>query len=91
MLNVTNELSDIHKKSVNEEIIDEITEKLMEKLQDMVNQKVQDVLKKYQDTKNKELEKTEKQLKELGKVFNKHQSETKETIMKDIYEIKKII
>jgi hypothetical protein len=33
--------------------MDEITEKLMEKLQDMVNQKVQDALKKCQDTTNK--------------------------------------
>jgi hypothetical protein len=30
-----------------------ITEKLMENLQDMVNQKVQDALKKYQGTTNK--------------------------------------
>jgi hypothetical protein len=33
--------------------MDEITEKLMEQLQDMVNQKVQDALKKYQGTTNK--------------------------------------
>jgi hypothetical protein len=31
----------------------------------MVNQKVQDVLKKFQDTKNKEHEKTQKQINEL--------------------------
>jgi ABC-type transporter MlaC component len=37
-------------------IMDEITEKLMEKLHDMVNQKVQDELKNYQDTTNKKLE-----------------------------------
>jgi DNA-binding protein YbaB len=47
--------------------MDEITEKLMEKLQDMVNQKVQDALKKYQDTTNKKLEKTQAQLRELLK------------------------
>jgi hypothetical protein len=29
--------------------MEEFTEKLMEKLQDMVNQKVQDALKKFQD------------------------------------------
>jgi hypothetical protein len=33
--------------------MDEITEKFMEKLQDLVNQKVQGALKKYQDTTNK--------------------------------------
>jgi cell division ATPase FtsA len=53
MINITSELSDAHKKSLKEEIMDEITEKLMEKLQDIVNQKVQDALKKYQDTTNK--------------------------------------
>jgi hypothetical protein len=42
----------------------EITEKLMEKILDMVNQKVQDALKKSQDTKNEEHEKTQKQINE---------------------------
>jgi hypothetical protein len=44
----------------------------MEKLQDMVNQKVQDILKKFQDSSNKKLEKAQKQLNELGEDFNKH-------------------
>jgi cell division ATPase FtsA len=47
------------KKPLTEEILKEITEKLMEKMLDMVNQNVQDALKKFQDTKNKEHEKTE--------------------------------
>jgi hypothetical protein len=64
--------------------MEEITEKLMEKLQDTVNQKVQDALKKFQDTTNKKLEKTQKQLNELREDFNKHQSETKESIKKEI-------
>jgi hypothetical protein len=33
----------------------------MEKIQDMVNQNVQDALKKFQNTKNKEHKKTQKQ------------------------------
>jgi hypothetical protein len=37
-----------------------ITENFMEKIPDMVNQNVQDALKKFQDTKNKEYEKTQK-------------------------------
>jgi 5'-deoxynucleotidase YfbR-like HD superfamily hydrolase len=44
------------KKSLKEEIIEEVTEKLMENKLDTVNQKVQDTLKKFQDTTNKELE-----------------------------------
>jgi hypothetical protein len=43
------------KKSLKEEIMDKITEKLTEKLQDMVNQKVQDALKKYQHHQKKNL------------------------------------
>jgi chromosome segregation ATPase len=67
----------------------EITEKLMEKILDMENQKAQDAFKKFQDTKTKEHEKTQKLINELREDFNKHQSETKDTIKKEIYELKK--
>jgi hypothetical protein len=40
--------------------MEEITEKFMEKILSMVNQNVQDALKKFQDSKNKEHEKTQK-------------------------------
>jgi hypothetical protein len=52
----------------------------MEKILDMVKQNVQDALKKFQDTKNKNHEKTQKQINELREDFNKDQSETKDTI-----------
>jgi hypothetical protein len=52
----------------------------MEKILDMVNQNVQYILKKFQDTKNKEYEKTQKQIHELRGALNKHQSETETTI-----------
>jgi hypothetical protein len=57
MINVTNEPSDAHKKkkSLKEEIMDKFTEKFMEKLQYMVNLKVQDALRKFQDTIRKNL------------------------------------
>jgi hypothetical protein len=38
-LNITNELSDAHKKSLTKRTMEGITEKLMEKLQDMVSRK----------------------------------------------------
>jgi hypothetical protein len=41
---------------------------------DMVNQKVQETFKKFQDTKNKGYEKTQKQINELIGALNKHQS-----------------
>jgi cell division protein FtsX len=44
----------------------------MEKILDMVNQKVQDALKKFQDITNKKLEDAQKQLKELKKNFYKY-------------------
>jgi uncharacterized membrane-anchored protein YhcB (DUF1043 family) len=50
------------------------------KIIDMVNQNVQDALKKFQDTTNKELEKAWKQIDELREDFNKHQCETKERL-----------
>jgi hypothetical protein len=51
-----------HKKILKEEILQVITENFMEMLLDMVNQNIQEALKKLQDTKNKEFEKTHKQL-----------------------------
>jgi HEPN domain-containing protein len=46
----------------------------------MVNQNVQKALKKFQDLKNKEYEKTKKQINELVGALNKHQSEKEDTI-----------
>jgi chromosome segregation ATPase len=54
----------------------------------MVNQNVQEALKKFQDTKNKEYEKTQKQISELMRDLNKHQSETEHTINREINEHK---
>jgi NAD(P)H-dependent FMN reductase len=44
-------------------------------LLDMVNQNVQEALKKFQNNKNKEYEKTQKQTTELIAALQKHQSE----------------
>jgi peptidoglycan hydrolase CwlO-like protein len=64
--------------------VKEISHKFMEKILEMVNQNKQDALKKLQDTKNKEHEKTQKQINELREDFNKHQSETKDTTKKRV-------
>jgi hypothetical protein len=66
--------------SNSKETLEEISEKFMEKILDLVYQNIQDALKKFQDSKNKEHEKTQKQINELRKDFNKHQSETKDII-----------
>jgi cell division ATPase FtsA len=65
MINDTKEPSNAHKNTLKEEILQEITENFMEKILDMVNQNVQDALKKFQDTKNKKHAKTQKQINEL--------------------------
>jgi hypothetical protein len=57
MISVTKETSDTYIKTLKEEILEYIAKKFMEKILDMVNQNVQDALKKFQDTKNKEYEK----------------------------------
>jgi hypothetical protein len=46
----------------------------------MVNQNVQEALKEFQDNKNKEYEKTQKQIKEIIGDLYKHQNETEKSI-----------
>jgi hypothetical protein len=41
---------DIHIKTIKEEILEAITEIIMENILNMVNQNIQDALKKFQDT-----------------------------------------
>jgi cell division protein FtsX len=60
----------------------------MELLLDMVKQNVQEALKKFQDTKNKEYRKKQKQISELIGALNKHQSETENTINREINKLK---
>jgi hypothetical protein len=60
----------------------------MEMLLDMVNQNLQEALKKFQDTKNKEYEKTQKQINEFIGALRKHQSETENTINRETDELK---
>jgi hypothetical protein len=50
----------------------------------MVNQIVQETLKKFLDNKNREFEKAWEQIKEIREAPYKHQSETKNTINKEI-------
>jgi hypothetical protein len=64
--------SNTHKNIHKKEILQEITEKFMKNILDMVNQNAQDVPKKFQETKNKEHEKTQKQVNELRDELNKH-------------------
>jgi hypothetical protein len=55
----------------------------MKKILDMFKQNVQDALKKFQETKYKENEMAQKQIKEVREDLNNHQSETKEYKKRD--------
>jgi hypothetical protein len=57
MINVTKETSDIHIKTLKEEILDNITKKFMEKILDMVNQNVQNAFKNFKAPKIKDMRK----------------------------------
>jgi chromosome segregation ATPase len=59
----------------------------MEMLLDMVIQNVQEALKKFQDDK-KEYKKTQKQISEFIGALNKYQSETENTIIREINELR---
>jgi predicted ATPase len=65
-----------------------MTENFMEMLLDMVNENIQEALKKLQGTKNKEYEKTQKQVNDLIGALCKCQSETENIINREINELK---
>jgi hypothetical protein len=69
----------------------EINENFIEMILDMVNQNVQETLKKFQDNKNREFEKAQGQVKETIEPLYKHQSETKNTKNREINELRKNI
>jgi hypothetical protein len=60
----------------------------MEMILDMVNQNVQETLKKFQDNKNTEFEKAQEQIKETIKALYKQQSETNSMINKETIELR---
>jgi hypothetical protein len=77
-----------HKNNLKEDILQVNTEKFMEMLLDMVNQNVQEALKKFQDNKNKQYEKTQKHINEITGALNKNQNETENTIHREINELR---
>jgi hypothetical protein len=79
-INYTKEPNEAHKNFLKEEILQVIDEAFIETLLDMVNQNSQEALKKFQDNKNKEYEKTQKQISEITGALNKYQIETENTI-----------
>jgi vacuolar-type H+-ATPase subunit I/STV1 len=70
-----------------EEILQVINENFIEMILDMVNQNIQETLKKFEDKKNREFEKAQEQIKETIEELYKHQSEKKNMINKAINEL----
>jgi NAD(P)H-dependent FMN reductase len=60
----------------------------IEMMLDMINHNVQETLKKFQQNKNKEFEKAQEEIKETIEALYKHQSERKNTINKEIHELR---
>jgi hypothetical protein len=82
-INYNKEPNKVQKKTKKEEILQVVNENFIELLLDMVNQNIQEALKKFQYNKNKEYEKTQKQINEIIGAINKHQTETENTINRD--------
>jgi hypothetical protein len=87
-INYDKESNEAHRNTLQEEIWQVINENFIEMIPDMVNQNVQETLKKYQDNKNRDFEKAQEQIKETIEALYKHESETKNTINKEINEFR---
>jgi hypothetical protein len=80
--------NEAHKNNLKDEILQVTNENFIEMILDMVNQDVQETLKKFQDNKNREFEKAQEGIKETIEALYKHQSETKNMINKEINELR---
>jgi hypothetical protein len=63
-INYAKEPNEAHKNEVKEEILQVLNENFIEMILDMVNQNVQETLKKFQDNKNREFERAQEKIKE---------------------------
>jgi hypothetical protein len=87
-INYAKEPNEAHKNTQKEENLQIINENFIEMIWDMVKENVQETLKKFQNNKNREFEKAQEQIKETIEALNKHQSETKNIINKEINELR---
>jgi hypothetical protein len=72
-INYTKEPNEEHKTTLKEEILQVINENFIEMLVDTVKQDIQEALKKFQEDKTQEYQKTQKQINEIVEALNKHQ------------------
>jgi chromosome segregation ATPase len=87
-INYTKEPNKAQKNTLKKEFLQVINESFIEMILDMVIQIVQEALKKFQDNKNNEYEKVQEQIKETTEALNKWQNEAKDTINREINELR---
>jgi hypothetical protein len=87
-INYAKEPNEAHKNNLKEHILQVLNENFIEMILDIDNQNVQETLKKFQDKKNREFEKAKEEIKETIEALYKHQSETENTINKQINELR---
>jgi hypothetical protein len=75
-INYTKDPNEDHKNTLKKEILQVINENFIEILLDMVNKNIQEALRKFQDNKTQEYQKTQKQINEIIGALNKHQTQT---------------
>jgi hypothetical protein len=71
-INYVKEPNEAHKNNLKDEILQVINENFIEMILDMVNQNVQETLKKIQDNKNREIERGQEEIKENIEALYKH-------------------
>jgi hypothetical protein len=87
-INYAKEPNEAHKNNLKEEILQIFSENFIEMILDMVNQNVQETLKKFQDNKNREFEKAQEEIKETTEALYKHQSERENMTNKRLNELR---
>jgi uncharacterized protein YukE len=87
-INYAKKRNEAHKNNLKEDILQVLNEHRIEMILDRVNQNVQETLKKCQDNKNTEFQKAQEEIKETIEALYKHQSETENTINKQINELR---
>jgi hypothetical protein len=80
--------NEAHKNNLKEDIVQVLNENFIEMILDRVNQNGQETLKKFQDNKNSEFEKTKQEIKETIEALYKHQSERENIVNKQINELR---
>jgi hypothetical protein len=70
-INYAKEPNEAHKNKLKEEMLQVLNENFIEMILDMINQNVQETFKKFQDNKNRELEKAQEEIKEIREALYK--------------------